>query len=125
MVEAALPRRFDLLLSVHLTLEYEAVLLRDSHIAAAAYSLQQIEGLLQSLLGVSVAIGLEPYAGPASPDTNDNHVPSLASQGRADAIVTYNLRHFAAPCRELGVNLYTPGDALRRLRSEHFSDDAD
>jgi putative PIN family toxin of toxin-antitoxin system len=125
VTEAALRGELELLLSVQLALEYEAVLLRDNNLAAAAYSLHQMEGFLLSLLNVSVGIGLESYEGPASPDPDDNHVLSLAAHGRADAIVTYNLRHFAAPCRELGVNLYTPGEALRRLRSDHVSDDAD
>jgi putative PIN family toxin of toxin-antitoxin system len=117
ITQAALHGEFEFLLSVTLALEYEDVLLRDSNIAAAKYPLHKIEELLESLLGVSIAVGLEAYAGPLSPDAGDNHVLSLATQGRADAIVTYNLRHFAAPCRELGVNLYTPREALHVLRS--------
>jgi putative PIN family toxin of toxin-antitoxin system len=125
ITDSALRGEFELLLSVSLALEYEDVLLRDSNIAAAKYPRWKIEELLESLLGVSTAVELEAYKGPLSTDAGDNHILNLAMQAKADAIVTYNLRHFAAPCRDLGVNLYTPIDALRVLRSPHVPNDAD
>jgi predicted nucleic acid-binding protein len=40
---AALERRFELLLSVPLTLEYEAVLKRPQHLAASGATIREIE----------------------------------------------------------------------------------
>jgi putative PIN family toxin of toxin-antitoxin system len=117
LLDGALLRDFELLLSVPLTLEYESVLLRPHQLAQSGLSRDEIETLLASLLQVAVKIDLDEYAGPHSVDPDDDHVLSLAFQGAADAIVTHNIRHFERPSQMLGVGLYTPGEALRLLRS--------
>jgi predicted nucleic acid-binding protein len=85
--------------------------------AYSGLSREQIEDLITDLVRVAIKIDLPEYGGPYSVDPNDNHVLNLALEGRADAIVTHNLRHFQHPSRALGVGLYTPGDALRFLRN--------
>jgi len=121
----ALGGHFDLLLSVPLSCEYESVLLRPEQLAASKLSPSEIEELLLSLLGVAQEIRLKKYVGPRSADAGDNHVLSLAAQGHADAIVTFNTRHFTNPAGELGVELQTPSEFLRLWRREHGRDNAD
>ena len=60
-------------------------------------------------MGVSVTLGLfEPVEirfrwRPAGPDAGDDHVIETALNGRADAVVTFNLRDFAEASRRFGV----------------------
>jgi putative PIN family toxin of toxin-antitoxin system len=117
LVDAALARRFELLVSVPLVLEYEAVLMRPEQMFASKLSASNIEQLLLALLHVGVKVDLEEYLGPTSNDPGDNHLLSLAVSGHADAIVTHNIRHVAAPSRTLRVHLFTPGGALTYLRT--------
>ena len=116
LVEAGLRREFALLLSVPLLFEYESVLTRPEHLAYSGFTSGQMDEVLFAILRVGLEIQLDPYDGPSSPDPSDNHILNLARSGSADAIVTFNTRHFASPVRELGVNLYTAVEALRMLR---------
>jgi predicted nucleic acid-binding protein len=108
---------FQLLLSVPLTYEYETVLLRPEQLAASGLTAEDVEQLLLSILDVAIQIQTDDYRGPHSVDPGDNHVLQLVAYGEADAIVSYNTRHFVEPCRLLGVSLYQPGQALELIRS--------
>jgi predicted nucleic acid-binding protein len=113
-------------MSVPLAFEYETVLLRPEHRLASGFSEANAVDFVLSLLGVADRIRLGPYVGPISPDAGDRHVLNLAADGRADAIVTQNLRHFRAPCETLGVDLFTPAQFLGFIRKgRDGSDDPD
>ena len=112
---AGLTRKFVLLVSVPLVVEYESVLKRSEQITASGLSISQVEDVLAAILRSAIEIDLGPYVEPASVDITDNHVLSLAQYGAADAIVSFNTRHFVTPARLLGVNLHTPVEALRAL----------
>jgi predicted nucleic acid-binding protein len=109
-------RAFVWIISAKLLFEYESVLSRREHMAQSGFTKAKIDDVLAAILKVASQIELGPYREPASPDPNDNHVLSLAKYGRADGIVTFNTRHFAAPATELGVNLYTAAEALQIVR---------
>jgi predicted nucleic acid-binding protein len=53
---------------------------------------------------------------PTLPDANDDMVLEAAFNGRADAIVTFNLRDFSMSAERLGLAVMTPGEAVKRLR---------
>jgi predicted nucleic acid-binding protein len=112
----ALRREFDLLLSVPLSFEYESVLKRVAQMEASGLIVDSSEDLLASLIHIAVEIELEEYLGPRSFDPRDDHILSLALHGGADAIVTFNTRHFNRPARMMGVRLVTPAQALDILR---------
>ena len=112
----AFRHEFKLLLSVPLTFEYESVLKRITQRQASGLSLDLAEDVVASLLNVAVEINLDEYLGPRSSDPGDNHILSLALHGGADAIVTFNTRHFEQPARRIGVKLVTPAQALALLR---------
>jgi hypothetical protein len=52
VLHAALARRFELLLSVPLVLEYEAVLCRPEHLAASGASREDVRDLLDGVIAV-------------------------------------------------------------------------
>jgi predicted nucleic acid-binding protein len=115
LVNMAFLRRFELLLSVPLSFEYESVLKRAAQVEASGLTLEDAEELLASLMYVGLPVELGEYLGPRSIDPDDNHILSLAFFGAADAIVTFNTRHFARPARLMGVNLSKPAQALAVL----------
>jgi predicted nucleic acid-binding protein len=92
-------RRFELLLSVPLMLEYEEMLKREDIRAKSHLSLEEIDVLLEL------------------PDPDDEMLLELAANGRADTIVTMNTRDFLPAAGSFGVEILRPGEFLRRLRS--------
>jgi predicted nucleic acid-binding protein len=117
LVQCALERRFDLLLSNSLALEYEDVLHRPEHLAKADMTHEQMEAFLKSLYMVGREISLGLFRRPNLPDPGDEHVLNLALRGRADGLVTQNARHFPGLLERFGVKLYSPREAARLLRS--------
>ena len=109
-------RRFELLLSVPLMLEYEEVLKRDEMRAKSHLTLEEIDVLLDMLAAVGTP--QTPFFQWRSqlPDPDDEMVLELAANGHADAIVTVNIRHFLPAAWTFGVEVLRPGEFLRRLR---------
>jgi putative PIN family toxin of toxin-antitoxin system len=110
-------RRFDLLLSVPLMLEYEEVLKRDDMRAQSHLTVEEVDVLLDML--AAVGIPLTPFFQwrPQLPDPDDEMILELAANGHADAIVTVNTRDFLPAARTFGVEVLRPGEFLRRLQS--------
>jgi putative PIN family toxin of toxin-antitoxin system len=110
-------RRFELLLSVPLMLEYEEVLKRDEMRAQSHLTLEEIDVLLDMLAAVGTPRTPFFRWRPQLPDPDDEMVLELAVNGRADAIVTVNVRHFLPAAGTFGIEVLRPGECLRRLRS--------
>jgi predicted nucleic acid-binding protein len=49
------------------------------------------------------------------PDADDDMVLEAAVNGRADGIVTFNLRDFGVPAEQFGIVVLSPGEAVKRL----------
>ena len=104
--------RARLLATVPLFLEYEAVLSRPDHLAGL--SGKDIGVALDAL--ASFVEPVEPFFlwRPQLRDADDDMVLEAAVNGRADALVTYNLRDFAAATR-FGLYVAKPLTILERL----------
>ena len=113
---AAADRRFELLVSVPLMLEWEAVLKRAETLQAAKASLDDMDILLDQLADAGVAVDLHFLWRPRSKDPDDDMVLETAINGRADVIATFNVRHLAAAALYFGVAVERPESLLRRLR---------
>ena len=50
-------------------------------------------------------------------DADDDMVLETAANGRADAIVTFNRRDFAAAARGFGIEVLSPGAAVKRMET--------
>jgi putative PIN family toxin of toxin-antitoxin system len=119
---AALARRFELILSVPLMFEYEAVLTRPEHLAASKASAQDVREVLDGLAAVGKKIRLAFRWRPALPDPNDDMVLDTAVNGQAYAIVTFNQRDFNPVAAEFGCRAMRPGELLRMLAREAKSE---
>jgi len=117
LVMRALKHEVEFLTSVSLAFEYEDVMLRHQQISSSWMPLSGIEELILALMKESIQIQPVTYSGPGLPDESDEHVLGLAIEGKADAIVTFNRRHFDGIAQSFGVELITPGESLRRLES--------
>jgi predicted nucleic acid-binding protein len=51
-------------------------------------------------------------------DPNDEMVLEVAVNGRADAIVTFNLRDYGAVPKTFNIEVIKPSSAIRRVRNE-------
>lgn len=109
--------RYQAIASVPMMVEYEAVLTRAEHLEAFQLTTNDIERFLD---------GLALLITPATPfflwrpqlrDPADEHVLEAAVNGYADAIITFNQRHFQPAASQFGIAVLRPGDALQRLKT--------
>jgi predicted nucleic acid-binding protein len=110
--------RFDWLMSVPLSLEYEDVLCRPEHLKVSGLNLAKVGRLIDTILLQATKVLLDRPFDVSVPDPNDKHTYNSALLGAADALVTHNLRHFTSLPIAFGVKLYSPAQALRVLRGE-------
>jgi putative PIN family toxin of toxin-antitoxin system len=115
----ALDRHFELLLSVPLLLEYEAVLTRPEHLAACSLSAGEVERVLDDLASVARQVRLAFRWRPKLSDANDDMVLETAVNGNADAIVTFNQRDFEEARREFDCAVILPREALDQMRESN------
>lgn len=118
LLVAALGKQFELLLSVPLALEYEAVLKRPEQIAVSRATVQDIDKLLDALIAVSSLVHRAFLWRPLLRDANDEMVVEAALSGNADLLVTFNERDFQPGASNLGIALATPREALKRIKEE-------
>jgi len=105
---------FDIAVSVPLVLEYESVLLRQ--LEATSLSGDDIQSLLDYICGVAVRQEVFFLWRPQLKDPGDDFVLEIAVAANCDAIVTHNLRDFAASSR-LGVRAISPAQFLAVIGS--------
>ena len=107
-------RRVTPLCSTALFLEYEAVLSRPQTRAATGHSLDDVAAIMRALAALCEPVDISFRIRPMLLDADDEMVLEAALNGRADAIVTHNVRDFES-ARALGLEIATPGDIVRRL----------
>jgi putative PIN family toxin of toxin-antitoxin system len=111
----ALNRRFDLLLSVPLMLEYEAVLTRPEQLSASGLNGKEVERILDDLASAARPVRLAFGWRPQLSDPNDDMVLETAVNGNADVIVTFNQRDFEG-ITSFECAVVLPGTALQQVR---------
>jgi len=118
ILEAALARRFELLLSVPLMLEYEAVLTRPEHLAASGASKADVVAVLDELANIGTRVRFALGTRPTLQDANDEMVLETAVNGNADAIITFNDQDFKPAAARFWCSVMRPGEAMRALQTE-------
>ena len=117
LLVAALERRYPVLASVPLMLQYESVVTRPEHLEAAGISALDVEILLDALAIVVEPIRISYLWRPVLPDVGDDLVLETAVNGRAEIVVTFNRRHFEPAATRFGLDILAPADAVRRLEN--------
>jgi putative PIN family toxin of toxin-antitoxin system len=113
---AALDRRFDVVVSVPLLLEYESVLKRPEQLDAMATSAGIIDTVLNDFIAVAREVHLEYRWRPIIKDPKDDMVFETAINGGARTIITFNVQHFVRAGRRFGIRVVRPIEVLRVLR---------
>ena len=109
ILRAAHDGRITAIASVALFAEYEAVLTRPEHLAAAGVKAEEMVAALDAL-----AAKIDPSAPhcswrPQLGDPDDEMVLEAAVNGGADAIVTFEGATFREPAQRFGIDVLTPG----------------
>jgi putative PIN family toxin of toxin-antitoxin system len=116
LLSLLLAGRGTMLLSVALAFEYEATCSRLEHRLAANLSEAELGNLIDVVIGNAEPVLVHYLWRPQLRDAGDELVLEAAVNGRADAIVTFNRRDYGAAPSQFGIEVLSPGDALRRVR---------
>lgn len=108
-------RKVTMLVSIGLFLEYESVLKRPDHLAAAGLAATDVDRILDVLAVHAERVDIFFLWRPKLRDADDDMVLEIAVNGNADAIVTFNIRDFAGTVQDFGIPALLPADVLRRL----------
>lgn len=104
-----------LVLTPALLLEYEAVCQLAEHRLASGLSAREIDAFLDGLVLLAEPVATYFRWRPQLSDPSDEMVLEAAVNGRAQAIITFNLRHYRAVPGRFGIEIMRPGEALRRI----------
>ncbi len=115
LLEAAVDGQLTILANVALILEYEAVCKREEHLAAAGVTAEQAAVFVDAVAALTEPVESHFVWRPQLADPSDEMVLEAAVNGRADAVVTFNLRDFGSAPRRFGLHLWLPRDALKRI----------
>jgi len=107
--------RFVALATTTLFLEYEDVLKRPEQLAAMGLGPDDADRFLAALASAVEPVDVHFRWRPVVPDAADEMVLEAAINGRADALVTHNVRDFAGAAEQFGIAVLRPADALKRV----------
>jgi putative PIN family toxin of toxin-antitoxin system len=109
-------RQATLLLSVPLAMEYEAVCRRSEHREESGLSVKQVEIFLDAIVAMGEPVRTHFLWRPQLRDPNDEMVLEAAVNGRADALVTFNVRDYGTTPAQFGVEVLLPREAIARIK---------
>jgi putative PIN family toxin of toxin-antitoxin system len=109
-------RKLVLLANPPLFLEYEDVLKRAEQRLAHGLTLVAIDEFLSELAALIEPVEVHFQWRPQSRDPNDEMVIEAAINGRADAIVTYNVSDFASFGARFKIAVLTPAEFLKKVK---------
>jgi putative PIN family toxin of toxin-antitoxin system len=116
LLSSAIDGTIIVLASVPLMVEYEAVLTRTEHLSATGLSVEETNAVLDALASVAEPIQLLFLWRPRLKDPADEMVLETAINGRADRLVTFDLRHLKAAAEEFGIMTITPSVTWKEIR---------
>ena len=117
LLMAARRSEVTLLANVALALEYEATCQLPEHRLAAGLDLDGVEIFIDAVLAMVEPVETHFMWRPQLRDPADELVLEAAVNGRAEALVTFNRRDFGAVPVGFGIDVLTPAEAIRRIRT--------
>jgi putative PIN family toxin of toxin-antitoxin system len=109
--------RVQPLVTTALFLEYEAVLKRPEHRIVHGLDEVGVDRFLAALASASEPVEINFQWRPQLADANDEMVLEAAVNGRADMIVTHNVKDFFVATSRFGVRILKPGELMQEMRS--------
>lgn len=109
-------RELTPLATTALFLEYEDVLRRPEQRLAHGLDFAQIDQFLSALASACEPVDVRFQWRPQLSDPNDEMVLEAAVNGRADRLVTHNVRDFLSAGVKFGLPVVRPGELLLELR---------
>src|SRR5262245_46127464 len=103
------------LVTVALFLEYEDVLKRPEQRLVTRLDIEDIDRFLAALASTCEPVEIQFQWRPQLRDAGDEMVLETAINGRADALVTYNVRDFVPAAGRFGLRVVRPGELLKEL----------
>ena len=116
IVRAARQGHVTLLLSVPFAMEYEAVCRRSEHRLEAGLSGRQVEIYLNAIVAMAEPVLTHFLWRPQLRDPDDEMVLEAAVNGRADSLVTFNVRDYGTAASRFGVEVLLPREAITRMK---------
>ena len=107
--------RLRMAASVSLFMEYEAVCSREEHRMAGGLSEAQVGVFLDAVAALIEPVEVHFSWRPQLRDPADELVLEAAVNARADALLSFNQRHFQGAAQRFGLRLALPGEFLRSL----------
>lgn len=105
-----------LLVTPPLFLEYEGVLKRPEQRLVTGLTLSEIDTALEGFAAILEPVEIHYRWRPQLPDPGDEMVLEAAINGRSDALVTFNSRHFAPVAARFALVVLRPAEFLDRIR---------
>jgi putative PIN family toxin of toxin-antitoxin system len=109
-------RRLILLATPPLFLEYEEVLGRPEQRLVHGLTPGALEEFLAELAAMVEPVETHFLWRPQVHDPSDEMVLEASINGRADALVTYNIKHFLAAGDRFGIPILRPADVLAKVK---------
>jgi putative PIN family toxin of toxin-antitoxin system len=116
LILAALDKRFVMLASVPLFLEYEAVLTRPEQMKDIGLSFVETTAVLDGLAAIIEPVELRFLWRPLAADPNDEMVLETAVNGGTESIATFNVRHLRQAAGRFGIEAARPGEIWRKIQ---------
>jgi putative PIN family toxin of toxin-antitoxin system len=116
LLRLARQREFAMAISVTLLLEYESVICRPEHLAAAAQTANDAQVLIDAIADLAEKVDIDFIWRPQTRDPADEMVLETAINGQADAIVTFNRRDFGEAPARFGIGCWLPAETLEKVR---------
>ena len=105
------------LMDFKLGLGYREVALRPEHVNASALNRGEILELIEALEAFSEPVEVLIKNRPLTSDPSDDMVMDVAINGRAEALVTGNTKHFASAGKRFDIPVLSPTELLKQIRS--------
>jgi putative PIN family toxin of toxin-antitoxin system len=112
----ALLGELTILMDYKLACEYRDVALRAEQLRASDKSREQTTSILDALEAIAEPVFVGFQHRPLSADANDDMILDVAINGNAEAIVTYNTKHFRQAAKRFELAVWTPAELLNKLR---------
>jgi putative PIN family toxin of toxin-antitoxin system len=113
---AALDGEVEICANVALMIEYEAVCLREEHVAAAQLTAKKVQMFLDAIAAIVIPVPSHFLWRPQLRDPCDEMVLEAAVNGGAQAIVSFNIKDFGIAPMQFGLRVALPRDALAQIR---------